>query len=63
MSYLKKILLTGLSVAIGLVLTAAAFSQTSLDELARDVDRAESISAVKNLQRTYAQYSQYGSVE
>ncbi len=29
------------------------------DELARDVDRAESIRAVKQLQRTYAQYSQY----
>jgi hypothetical protein len=34
--------------------------QPSLDELARDVDRAESVRAVKNLQRTYAQYSQYG---
>ena len=60
MSYLKKILLTGFSVAIGLVLSAAAFSQTSLDGLARDVNRAESIRAVKNLQRTYAHYSQYG---
>ena len=31
-----------------------------LDELARDVDRAESMRAIKNLQRTYAQYSQFG---
>src|SRR5689334_5397681 len=39
---------------------ASALAQTSLNELARDVDRAESMRAVKNLQRTYAQYSQYG---
>jgi hypothetical protein len=32
----------------------------SLDSLARDVDRAESLRAVKTLQRTYAQYAQYG---
>jgi hypothetical protein len=56
----KKILSIGLTAVIGLVLPTAAFSQTSLDELARDVDRAESIRAVKNLQRTYAHYSQYG---
>jgi hypothetical protein len=40
--------------------TVVAQSQVTLDELARDVDRAESMRAVKNLQRTYAQYSQYG---
>jgi hypothetical protein len=56
----KKILWIGLAVVIGLVLPTAASSQTSLDELARNVDRAESIRAVKNLQRTYAHYSQYG---
>lgn len=38
----------------------AATAQSALDELARDVDRAESVRAVKNLQRTYAHYSQYG---
>jgi SnoaL-like domain len=49
-----------------LVLTAALMppvivvAQTSVDELARDVDRAESMRDVKNLQRTYAQYSQFG---
>ena len=31
-----------------------------LATLARDVDRAESVRAVKDLQRTYAQYSQFG---
>jgi len=32
----------------------------SVDRLARDVDRLESLRAVKTLQRTYAQYAQYG---
>ncbi len=45
---------------LGLTLSAFTFAQSALDELARDVDRAESIRAVKNLQRTYAHYSQYG---
>jgi hypothetical protein len=39
---------------------ALALGEPTLDELARDVDRAESMRAVKNLQRTYAQYSQFG---
>ena len=43
-----------------MALPMTAIGQTSLDELARDVDRAESIRAIKNLQRTYAHYSQYG---
>ena len=42
------------------LLPAFSIAQTSLDELARDVDRAESLRTVKNLQRTYAQYAQYG---
>lgn len=42
------------------VLPVTFVAQTTPDELARDVDRAESMRAVKNLQRTYAQYSQYG---
>ncbi|MEO8307312.1 MAG: nuclear transport factor 2 family protein [Pseudomonadota bacterium] len=51
--------------AIGLALVCLAlptltFAQSSVDDLARDVDRAESMRAVKQLQRTYAQYSQYG---
>ncbi|MES2627037.1 MAG: nuclear transport factor 2 family protein [Pseudomonadota bacterium] len=60
MSYRVKILTMGLALASSLVLTTVAVAQPSLDALARDVDRAESIRAVKNLQRTYAQYSQYG---
>jgi hypothetical protein len=55
---------TLLSIAWGLgsslALSTFAIAQPTLDELARDVDRAESIRAVKNLQRTYAHYSQYG---
>src|SRR5580765_427202 len=35
-------------------------AQSPVDGLARDVERAEAIRAVKTLQRTYAQYSQYG---
>jgi hypothetical protein len=34
--------------------------QTALDELARDVERTESLRAVLNLQRLYAQYAQAG---
>ncbi len=49
-----------LVVAAGAVLPRPARGEPALDELARDVLRAESIRAVKRLQRTYAQYSQYG---
>ncbi len=41
-------------------LAAVGTSSPSLDSLARDVDRAESVRDVKTLQRTYAQYAQYG---
>ena len=37
-----------------------AHTDAALDELARDVDRTESLRAVLNLQRTYAQYAQAG---
>jgi hypothetical protein len=60
MSHLIKKLSIRLVLVSGLVLPVIAFGQLTLDDLARDVDRAESIRAVKNLQRTYAQYSQYG---
>jgi hypothetical protein len=60
MTHLLKRLSIGLALASGLVLPAIVASQPALDELARNVDRAESIRAVKTLQRTYAQYSQYG---
>ena len=39
---------------------APAAGPANLSGLARDVDRAESVRAVKDLQRTYAQYSQFG---
>lgn len=53
---LPKMLLVLVSIFGALSLQA----QPTLNELARDVDRAESMRAVKNLQRTYAQYSQFG---
>ena len=39
---------------------APAVGPQDLAALARDVDRAESVRAVKDLQRTYAQYAQFG---
>lgn len=59
MSYRRKIAWLGvLLAAVGL--PGVAWCQSAHDELARDVDRAESMRAIKSLQRTYAQYSQYG---
>lgn len=51
--------------ALGLACAALASSfcataAPSLDHLARDVQRAQAIRDVKNLQYTYAQYAQYG---
>jgi len=43
-----------------MLLSVHAGAQPSVDALARDVERAEAVRAVKTLQRTYAQYSQYG---
>jgi len=40
-------------------LPAATPTQPAVDALARDVERAESVRAVKDLQRLYAQYSQF----
>src|SRR5678816_2800694 len=57
---LGKILLLALTLAAAVTPPAVVVAQGTLDELARDVDRTESMRAVKNLQRTYAQYSQYG---
>ncbi|HTR01475.1 MAG TPA: nuclear transport factor 2 family protein [Candidatus Acidoferrum sp.] len=37
-----------------------AAGQSPLDQLARNVDRTESVRAVKHLQSSYAQYAQYG---
>src|SRR5690606_36058316 len=43
-----------------LLLTAPARGDAELDELARELDRSESIRAVKLLQNSLAQYAQYG---
>src|SRR5690606_9016641 len=55
-----RILSFALTFVASIALPAASFAQSALDELAREVDRAESMRAVKNLQRTYAHYAQYG---
>lgn len=44
----------------GQPLTAQTPSSQQVDEVARDVSRLEALRTVKNLQRTYAQYAQYG---
>ena len=62
MSYRTRTLALVLALATYWSLPSGAAGEP-LDELARDVDRAESMRAVKSLQRTYAQYSQYRSVE
>jgi hypothetical protein len=57
----RRVLLFCLVLAIAVAQSATVVGQqATLDELARDVNRAESMRAVKNLQRTYAQYSHYG---
>ena len=51
------------SLAAGALLQGAAAQAAGaadVSALARDVDRAESVRAVKDLQRTYAQYVQFG---
>lgn len=60
MSIPGKVLSFCLVLAGTVVQPAVGVAPATLDDLARDVDRAESMRAVKNLQRTYAQYSQYG---
>ena len=48
------------ALALALATGARAAPSGDLSVLARDVDRAESVRAVKDLQRTYAQYAQFG---
>src|SRR3954454_18645021 len=43
-----------------LSLSQPVLADAELDGFARDVERAEGIRAVKNLQSSYAQYAQYG---
>ena len=49
-----------LRVVLLLALAVPAHADTALDAFARDVDRTESLRAVLDLQRTYAQYAQAG---
>jgi hypothetical protein len=53
-------LLTHAVAAWALAAAVTMHADSALDELARDVDRVESLRAVLNLQRTYAQYAQAG---
>ena len=46
--------------ALTLFFTLPVRADTALDSFARDLDRAESVRAVKTLQRVYAQYAQAG---
>ena len=39
---------------------ARAPTTGQIDDIARDVGRLESLRAIKNLQRSYAQYAQFG---
>jgi len=52
--------LIALCAALVLMLALPARADSALDSFARDVDRAESIRAVKDLQASYAQYAQFG---
>ena len=45
---------------LALFLALPAHADQALDSFARDVDRTESVRAVKTLQHSYAQYAQYG---
>ena len=57
----RTLLASALALALATGAQAApALGAGDLATLARDVDRAESVRAVKDLQRTYAQYSQFG---
>ncbi len=51
---------TFISATIALFLSSPVRADSALDSFARDVDRTESVRAVKTLQSTYAQYAQYG---
>jgi hypothetical protein len=46
--------------ALALFFTVPVCANTALDSFARDLDRTESVRAVKTLQRAYAQYAQDG---
>jgi hypothetical protein len=47
-------------VMLGAFVAAPARADAALDGLARDIDRTESLRAVKHLQHSWAQYAQFG---
>ena len=49
-----------LAATFGVAVTVPVRADVELDALARDLDRTESVRAVKTLQSSYAQYAQYG---
>src|SRR5512132_1353349 len=60
-AHVMKRFMPGVAIVLSLVATSfLSAEQPSIDGLARDVERAEAIRAVKNLQRNYAQYAQVG---
>jgi hypothetical protein len=52
--------IASLCATLALLFSAAVLADAELDNFARDVDRTESVRAVKTLQSSYAQYAQYG---
>src|SRR6478752_4908724 len=48
------------ALALSTALPGPALANPALDNFARDLDRTESVRAVKKLQYLYAQYAQYG---
>jgi hypothetical protein len=46
--------------ALALLVSAPARADPAIDAFARDLDRTESVRAVESLQRSYAQYAQFG---
>ena len=53
-------LIAGLSVLLAAPAAAQVIQSSQIDALARDVSRVESLREVKDLQRHYAQYAQFG---
>jgi hypothetical protein len=53
-------LCTTTATVLALAFAAAVHADAALDSFARDVDRTESIRAVRDLQSSFAQYAQYG---
>jgi len=59
-SYTTRFPIINLLMFCTIFLSAMTVAQPALSELARRVDRTESVRAVKTLQYSYAQYPQYG---